>query len=54
MVLHGRNAYFLRADDNQASTVASGAPKRIAAVYDKWWRGGRKTDVDYQNALSLY
>lgn len=34
--------------------LASGAPKRIAAVYDKWWRGGRKTDVDYQNALSIY
>ena len=34
--------------------LASGAPKRIATVYDKWWRGGRKTKVDYQNALSLY
>ena len=34
--------------------LKSGAPRRIAAVYDKWWRGGRKTDVDYQNALSLY
>lgn len=34
--------------------LKSGAHKRIAAVYDKWHRGGRKTDVDYQNALSLY
>lgn len=34
--------------------LKSGAAKRIAAVYDKWHRGGLKTDVDYQNALSLY
>lgn len=34
--------------------LKSGAHKRIAAVYDKWHRGGRKTKVDYQNALSLY
>lgn len=37
--------------------LKSGAPKRIAAVYDKWWfmRNDQvKSDVDYQNALSIY
>lgn len=37
--------------------LKSGAPKRIAAVYDKWWLSDNyrtKSDVDYQNALSLY
>ena len=37
--------------------LKSGAPRRIAAVYDKWWfmRNDQvKSDVDYQNALSLY
>ena len=34
--------------------LKSGAPRRIAAVYDKWHHGGSKTRVDYQNALSLY
>ena len=37
--------------------LKSGAPKRIAAVYNKWWLSDNyreKSSVDYQNALSLY
>lgn len=37
--------------------LKSGAPRRIAAVYDKWWfipNDLVKSDVDYQNALSIY